>query len=206
MPPKSLEIHEQLDAYTSPWTIALRLKLVLWNIVWLLLFRPTAKPFFGWRVFLLKLFGAQISGKPYVAASALIKMPWNLKMEDRAALGDRAEVYNLGHVTLGERSTVAQMSYICAGSHDFTVPTLPLVTGKIVIEADAWVGAKAIVLPGVTIGRGAVVAAGSVVSKNVEAWMIAGGNPARAIKARSLDVEAWREAGVDVPDANDSSP
>lgn len=198
MSSKSLETHEQLDAYTSPWTLALRLKLVLWNLTWLLLFRPTPKPLFGWRVRLLKLFGAQISGKPYVAASALVKMPWNLKMEDRAALGDRAEVYNLGHVTLGARSTVAQMSYLCAGSHDFTTPGLPLVTGPIVIEADAWVGAKATILPGVTIGRGAVVAAGSVVSKGVEPWMIAGGNPARAIKSRALDEEAWRAAGIDV--------
>jgi acetyltransferase-like isoleucine patch superfamily enzyme len=64
----------------------------------------------------------------------------------------------------------------------------PLDTSKasIAIEDDVWIGANAVILPGVTIGRGAVIGAGSVVTKDVAPYTICAGNPARVMRARSL--------------------
>jgi len=81
---------------------------------------------------------------------------------------------------------VSQEAYLCAGTHDYTKLALPLVTMPITIEADAWICARAFIGPGVTVGAGAVVAAGAVVPRDVPAWTIVGGNPARFIKERVL--------------------
>jgi putative colanic acid biosynthesis acetyltransferase WcaF len=174
----------QKDAYTSPWPLRIRLLVGLWEVTRVLLFRPTPKPLSRWRVWLLRLFGCRVQGRPYVAASAVVKMPWNLVLEDRACLGPRSEVYNLALVTLRARCTIAQEAYLCGGTHDFSQPELPLVVGEIEIGADAFVSARAFVLPGIAIGPGAVVGACAVVTKDVAPWSIVGGNPARPIGIR----------------------
>jgi putative colanic acid biosynthesis acetyltransferase WcaF len=108
-------------------------------------------------------------------------------MEDRACLGPDSEVYNLGHVVLRARSTIAQHCYLCAGTHDLSTPELPLVVGPIEIGPDVFVGAKAIILPGVFVGEGAVIGAAAVVTKDVAPWTIVAGNPARPIRERQFN-------------------
>ena len=183
-PDRRLTTLPQPDAYTSPWSLRVRLGIALWSAVWLLLFRPTPKPLSRWRVWLLRCFGARVRGRPFVDASAVIKMPWNLEIEDRACLGPRSEVYNLGRVILRERSTLAQQAYLCAGTHDFSAPQLPLVVGPIEVGPDAFVCARAFVLPGVSVGAGAIVGACAVVTKDVAPWTIVAGNPARPVGRR----------------------
>ena len=178
------ETKPQTNAYTSPWTAGHRARYLCWTVARTVLFRPTPKPLYRWRLWLLRRFGADITGTCYVAGSAVVRYPWLLTMRDRAALGEGAEVYNLARVTLGARTTIAQQAYLCAGTHDLSTPTLPLVVAPITIDDDVFVGARALVLPGVTIGRGAVVGAGAVVSRGVAPWMIVAGNPARPIKRR----------------------
>lgn len=185
-PAKRLRTFSQKDAYSSPWTITARLRVLLWNITWLLLFRPTPKPFRPWRVFLLRLFGARITGHVYVDASTKIKMPWNLVMENRACLGPHTELYNLAPVILRKRCTIAQYVYFCGGTHDLTTPDLPLVVGEIQIGSDVFVGAKAFFLPGVHVRDGAVVGACSVVTTDLPELMICAGNPCRPIKKRDF--------------------
>lgn len=177
----------QATAYASPWSLKVRLGVALWAVTWLLLCRLTPKPLSPWRVLLLRLFGCRVRGRPFVAASAVVKMPWHLTLEDRACLGPESEVYNLAPVTLGARCTVAQQAYLCCGTHDFTRENLPLVTGAIHVGADAFVGARAFVMPGVHVGEGAVVGACAVVTRDVEDWAIVAGNPARPIGVRRLE-------------------
>src|SRR5207237_8042696 len=78
---------DQANAYAAPWTIRTRLKAVLWTLSWALLCRWTPKPLYLWRNAILRLFGATIDGRPFVASSARIKMPWLLTLEHRACLG-----------------------------------------------------------------------------------------------------------------------
>ncbi len=175
----------QADAYSSPWPLRRRLAMLAWAVARVVLFRPTPKALSPWRVWLLRRFGARVRGRPFVAASAVVRMPWNLTLEHRACLGPQCEVYNLGPVVLREGATVAQQAYLCAGTHDFADPALPLVVGPIDVGAHAFIGARAFVLPGVVIGERAVVGAAAVVSRDVPAAAVVAGNPARVVGTRS---------------------
>jgi putative colanic acid biosynthesis acetyltransferase WcaF len=171
--------YKQDSAYTSPWTRADRVRMLLWQLNWALLCAWTPKPLNAWRLFWLRLNGAKLLGKPFVHQSARIAVPWRLTMHDRACLGDRAVAYTLGEIEILEGATVAQEAYLCTGTHDFNDPVLPLQTAKILIGKYAFVGARSFVMPGVSIGDRAVVGACSVVTKCVEDGARVAGNPAR---------------------------
>ncbi len=186
MPKQNLRCCRQNDRFSSPWTLTHRLCAGLWTITWLLLFRPTPKPLSRWRVLLLRIFGCHVTGRPFVDASAIVKYPWKLTLEDKACIGPHAELYNLGLVKLGRNAVVAQHAYLCGGTHNFTSEKMELMVGDIQIDEDAFVGAKAIVLPGVRVGVRAIVGAGSVVTKDVPDGQIWAGNPAKFVKPRQL--------------------
>lgn len=168
----------------SPWSAQQRAKQFLWQVSWALLCNWTPKPFNTWRLWVLKAFGARIHGRPFVHQRARIQIPWNLTLHDRACIGDQANLYTLGAIEIGARSVIAQEAYLATGSHDFGHPNLPLTTGPIRIGSDAFIAARAFVMPGVTIGDGAVIGAMSVVTKDVEAWTYNVGNPCRKLRRR----------------------
>lgn len=176
--------HAQASAFDSPHSKGRLIVMLLWGIAWKVLCAWTPKPLNPWRLLILRLFGARLYGRPFVHQSAHIHFPANLIMHDRACLGEGAVAYTQGMVELKARCTVAQEAYLCTGTHDFSDPALPLVTAPIVVEEDAFIGARAFVLPGITVGAGSVVGAASVATKNVPAWTIVAGNPARVLRAR----------------------
>lgn len=133
---------------------------------------------------ILRLFGSKISGTPFVHSNARIEIPWHLTMKDRACLGKQANAYSLGKIELQEGSTISQEVYLCTGSHDFKSPSFQLITNKITVEKNVFIGVRSLVLPGVTIGQGAVIGAMSVVSKDIPKNKIFAGNPAKAIGDR----------------------
>ncbi len=156
---------------------------VLWAIC-ILFFRYSPRIFFRWRVFLLKLFGAKIGKAVHIYPSAIIYMPWNLEIDDYSAIGEDALVYNLGKITIGKNVTVSHRAHLCAGTHDYSDPALPLLKPPIILKDNVWVCANAFVGPDVIIGEGAIVGAASVVTKDVVGWSIVAGNPAKFIKKR----------------------
>lgn len=176
------DLQSQDSPYASPWTPRRRAALLLWELAWALACRWTPKPLNPWRLTVLRLFGATLRGTPFVHPRARIQQPWNLTMEHRACLGDRANAYSLGPIYLGEASTVAQEAYLCTGTHAFAEPHFPLRTAPIRVEHGAFIGARAFVLPGVTIGAGAVVGACAVVTRDVAAQSVVAGNPARILR------------------------
>lgn len=149
-------------------------------------FRPTPRPFHAWRCFLLRLFGARIGKRVAVYQSARIWAPWNLEMADRSCLGDFVDAYSVDKINLGEGAVVSQYSYLCTASRDYTEASRPLITAPIVIGSQAWVTADVFIAPGVTIGEGAVVTARSSVFSDVEPWVVASGNPCRAVRPRVM--------------------
>lgn len=186
MAKRNLQTKKQASAYSSPWSLKYRVGIMLWALCSIFLFRPTPKFLSPWRVFLLKLFGAQISGRVFVSESARIKFPWNLAMEHRACIGPYCDIYNLAMIHIGKRATVSRHVYLCGGEHDTTTSLLPLVTGPIKIGADVFIGSNAFVAPGVSIGEGAVIGACSVVVADAPAWKICVGNPCKAIRDREF--------------------
>lgn len=163
------------------------------RVLWALatpLFRLSPRPLYGWRRVLLRAFGASVGRDVRIDPSARITIPWNLRIGDQASLGDRALVYNLGPVTIGPRSTVSHLAHLCAGSHDYRDPALPLLRLPITIGADAWICAQAFVGPGLELGDGCVVAAGAVVTRPVAPWTVVGGNPAVLLRKRELRGDA----------------
>ena len=175
---------EQKSAYDSPWSGNQRFLRVLWGFCWTVFCAWTPKPLNEWRLFWLRVFDARIHGTPFVHQRARIAIPWNLTLHDRACLGDRANAYTLGEIEIGARATVAQEAYLSTGSHDFSLPEMPLVTAKITIGEDAFIGARAFVLPGITIGARSVIGACSVVTRDVPENVIAAGNPCQVLRPR----------------------
>ena len=158
---------------------------VLWRLCWPG-FRFSPRPFFAWRALLLRLFGARIGKHVHFYNSAEIYLPGNLTVGDWSAIGERVLIYNLGPVTIGSGVTISQRAHLCAGTHDYTRVDMPLLKPPITIGDDAWICADAFVGPGVVVGAGAVVAARAVALRNVPAWTVVVGNPARVLKKRVL--------------------
>ena len=179
-----------LKNYKNRHSLKSKMARAVWNVVWLLLFRPTPDRGLGifvlWRIMLLRLFGAKIGKHCAVRNSAKIWQPWNLVLGDWVAISEDCDIYSVDIIRIGDRSTISKGAFLCCASHDVTSPIMELTYAPITIGHDAWVAGRAIVLPGVSVGDGAVVAAGSVVTKNVEAWTVIGGNPARLIKKRVI--------------------
>lgn len=157
---------------------------MLWGITWLLLFRPSPRPLFIWRNFILKIFGAKIDAGARVYPSARIWAPWNLTIKTNSVLGDRVDCYNVGSITIGENSIVSQDSVLCSATHDYNLPEFPLIIRPIELKENVWVASHAFISPGVTLQAGTVIGAKSLVIKNTEEWTVYGGNPAKPIKPR----------------------
>lgn len=159
----------------------------LWWIVQATLFRTSPQFLYGWRRFLLKLFGARIGEGVLVRPTARIVYPWKLTVGDHSWIGDFAEIYCLGPIIIGRNAVVSQYAYLCTGSHNIRTVGFDIFAKTITVEDGAWVAAGAFVHPGITIGRGSVVGARAVVMTDTEPMGIYVGDPARKISERSIE-------------------
>lgn len=181
-----LEVRVSQRDCPSPHSLLNKVLRVVWGLCWLTLFRPSPRPLFVWRRLLLRVFGAQIGSAARIDPSVRVWVPWRLTVGTDAALGAHVVCYNLAPITIGAHATVSQYSHLCAGSHDITDPHMRLVARPIDVGEQAWVCANAFIGPGVTIGKGAIVGAASVVMRDVTEWTVVAGNPARYLKDRVL--------------------
>lgn len=179
--PLAVEHNRKATKYTR--------KELLLRVIWglgKLVFRLSPRPCFRFRSGLLRLYGAKVGKSVHIYPSALIYYPWNLEIGDWTAIGEWTLIYNLGKVKIGRQSTVSHRAHICAGTHDYTNPTLPLLKPSIEIGDQVWICAEVFVGPGVKIGDGSVVGASAVVTRKVESWSVVAGNPVRKIKERVI--------------------
>jgi len=173
------------DPYLKPslgW--GSKLRRAGWGFFYVLFFKPSPRPFFKWRAWLLRCFGATVGRSCFIYPKAIIWAPWLLEVGDVATIGDNVEVYNPGGVVLGHHCIVSQGAYLCGATHDPDDPAFPFIAKKIELGAYSWVCARAVVLPGITMGEGAVLGAASVATRSLAAWTINAGNPARMIRTR----------------------
>lgn len=161
-----------------------RLARLLWRAVYLVFYRPSPSPMFGWRSLLLRLFGAKIGPGCHFYPAGRIWAPWNLVCEDCCTLADGAEIYNPSPVFLGSHCILSQQAYLCGATHDYNHPDFPMNSFSMTLGAYSWICARASVSPGVNIGAGAVLGLGSVATRDLEPWSVYSGVPAVKVKAR----------------------
>jgi putative colanic acid biosynthesis acetyltransferase WcaF len=176
--------------FRNPHSLANKMGRVAWAIVYWTCYRWTPARMGGWwRRWLLSRFGARL-GRAWFHPSVRIWAPWLLKAGDDVYVDRGCYLYNPYGIEIGDRVIISFDSVLCTPTHDYRQPDYPLCGDRIVIEGDSWIAARAFVSPGVTIARGAVVGACSVVTRDVPAWSVVGGNPAVVIKQRMLTTAA----------------
>jgi putative colanic acid biosynthesis acetyltransferase WcaF len=158
----------------------------LWWLVQSTLFAMSPQAMYGWRAWLLRLFGARVGRGTIIRPSVRVPYPWKLTIGDHCHIGDDVQLYTYGEIEIGNCTVISQRSYICTGSHDYTSPTFDLIAKKIVIGAESWLATDVFVAPGVTIGNGAVVGARSSVFHDLPTGTISVGSPAKVIGLRKM--------------------
>ncbi len=159
----------------------------LWWIVQDTLFRWSPQFLYGWRRFLLRLFGAKIGGKVLIRPTVKVQFPWKVTIGDYSWIGDDVVLYSLGEIEIGKNVVISQRSYLCTGSHDFTKQDFPIYAKKITIEDEVWIATDVFIAPGVTVGSGAVIGARSSVFEDMPPAKICIGSPAKPIKDRIVE-------------------
>lgn len=137
-----------------------------------------------WRAWLLRRFGASVGRGTVIKPRTNIHLPWKLSVGDYAWIGEEVFVLNFEQVRIGAHACVSQRAFLCTGNHDYSDPAFSYRNAPITIEDGAWVGAQAFVGPGTTVGRDAVILAGSVVTASLPACMVCGGNPCAVLRPR----------------------
>lgn len=161
-----------------------------WQAAWFFLGLPvlrfSAIPFSGMRVALLRCFGASIGEGAVIKPGTRVKYPWRFRAGDNCWLGEDCWIDNLAPVELGDDVCISQGAYLCTGNHDWSDPAFGLILSSITLGNGSWVGARALLAPGVSLGDSAVAAAGSIVTKSIPAGEIHAGNPAVFARRRSI--------------------
>ncbi|MFC7338114.1 putative colanic acid biosynthesis acetyltransferase [Haloferula chungangensis] len=174
------------DALMRPMqSFSSKARRALWNFAWTVLCRPTPKPLHRWRCAVIRLFGGRIGKNNFIYPSARIWAPWLLETGDVATIASGVYVYNVGGVKIGHHAIISEDAFLCGASHDFNSVDFPLVSKPIEIGPYAWICARAVVLPGVHCGDGAVLGAAAVSSKDLQSWKVHAGNPARILGDRA---------------------
>jgi putative colanic acid biosynthesis acetyltransferase WcaF len=186
-PPPDAAIFQTLDRVAAnPYSRQEYIRRALWGIVQSTLIRYSLPRAYRWRRFWLRRFGAKLGPNAAVRATTRIFHPWLLEIDDWSIIGDKVVVYNLGPVSIGKHTVISEGTFLCAGTHDYTQPTMPLQRPPIRIGSGVWIAAQAFIGPGVTVGNNSIVGARAVVVSDVPEGVVVAGNPARIIKQRPL--------------------
>ena len=161
-----------------------KFKQLVWLIINAFILKSSWFPFMGPKTRLLKLFGAKIGTGLVIKPSVSIKFPWKLTIGNHVWLGENCWIDNLDVVTLDNHVCISQGALLLTGNHDYTRASFDYKNAPIHLEDGVWIGAKAVVCPGVRCKSHSVLAVGSVATKDLEAYMIYQGNPAQPVRKR----------------------
>lgn len=176
----------------SPFSKKIKIKLLLWMIVYKVLFQFIPHKLNTFRIILLRLFGAKIGKKCFIHPKAMIYMPWNLEMGNRSAIDFNVMIYSLDKVIIGDFVSISYKVNINTASHDYTDPYFSLITKRVVIKSGAFVGKDSYISFGTIIEEMTVIGARSTVTKDMPDNYICFGHPCKPYKIRdkngNLDV------------------
>ncbi|GAB1544837.1 putative colanic acid biosynthesis acetyltransferase [Scytonema sp. NUACC21] len=167
-------------------------KQLLWYFVGAPLVQSHLLPTSWFKVWVLRLFGATIGQQVRIKPGVRVKFPWRLTIGDYVWIGEDAWLDNLAPITIESHACLSQGVYLCTGNHDWNHIDFKLIPAPIRIEESSWIAAKAVIGPGVTVGRGAVLTLGGVTGLSLEPMTIYVGNPAQPVKKRRIGEEGER--------------
>jgi len=176
-----------LGSFSNDWyQPGNRVKRFFWyffNVVFLL---NPLNPFSWLKKFVLRLFGAKIGKGTLIKPRVNVKYPWNLIVGNNVWIGEHVWIDNLAKVSIGDNVCISQGAMLLCGNHNYKKVSFDLIVKPIVLEEGVWVGAKAIVCPGVMIRSHALLTVNSVATGNLDAYSVCQGNPAVKIKDRVI--------------------
>ncbi len=178
--------YQDLSLFRVPDSFRGRSKVTvqLWWIVQATLFSWSPQFLYGWRAFLLRLFGAQIGKHVKVRSTVKVTYPWKVTIGDYTWVGDDCMLYSLGEIRIGSHVAIAHKVYFNTGGHEYDKKTFDIFFKPLVIEDECWITTDVYVAPGVTIGKGTIVGARSSVLKDLPGGKICVGTPAKPIADR----------------------
>ncbi len=181
---KQVDLSKYSNEWYKPGSI---IKRVLWYITNIIFFKSSIPYPYKIKTALLRIFGAKVGNSVIIKPNVNIKYPWFLKIGNNVWIGEGVWIDNLTMVEIGNNVCVSQGAYLLTGNHDFKKETFDLIVRPITIEDGCWVGAKAIVCPGVKMKSHSVLTVGSVLTKDTEPFGIYQGNPATFKKKRVIE-------------------
>ncbi len=162
-------------------------KTTIWYLINYYIF-DTAFPWpYGVKSWLLKLFGARIGSGLVIKTNVRIKYPWRLTIGDHCWIGESVWIDNLAAVNIGNSVALSQGAMLLTGNHDYSASDFRYRLGEITLHDGVWIGAKAIVCPGVTCHSHAILTVNSVANRNLEPFGIYAGNPAVRVRTRTIN-------------------
>jgi putative colanic acid biosynthesis acetyltransferase WcaF len=135
---------------------------------------------------LLRSFGAKIGGNVIIKPNVNIKYPWNLTVGNNTWIGEGVWIDNLTDINIGSNVCLSQGAYLLTGSHDYKKKKFDLIIKKISLKDGVWIGAKAVVCPGVVCYSHSVLSVGSIATSDLDEYSIYQGNPALFKRKRAV--------------------
>lgn len=176
----------RLDQFSNPeYQPGPALKRVAWYLTEWLFFK-SAFPLSSIKCALLRLFGARVGRGVVIKPHVRIKHPWYLAIGEYTWIGENVWIDNLGQVNIGAHCCLSQGSMLLCGNHNYKKSTFDLIIGPITLENGVWIGAQAVVCPGVCCGSHSVLSVGSVAQKNLDPYTVYSGLPAVPVRKREI--------------------
>jgi putative colanic acid biosynthesis acetyltransferase WcaF len=163
------------------------IKRALWYLTSIVLFENPLPFPYSLKNWILRLFGARIGRGVTIKPGVRIKYPWFLNIGSYVWLGQGVWLDNLATIEIHDNVCISQGAYLATGNHDYKKTTFDLIVEGITVEQGVWVGAKALICPGVRLKSHSVVSAGSRVFNDTEQYTVYKGNPAAPIRKRELE-------------------
>ena len=163
-----------------------KLKGILWYFTNALFFTNPFFPIVFIKIIILKAFGCKMGKGVMIKPGVNIKYPWLLEIGSHVWIGENVWIDNLAKIKIENNVCISQGAMLLCGNHNYKKSTFNLIIDEICIKQGAWVGAKSIVCPGVTLDSHSILAVGSVANKDLEAYCIYQGNPAVKVRDRKI--------------------
>ena len=154
------------------------LKRLLWYYLNAVFLKTSLLPLNGVKSFLLRLFGASIGKNVTIKPGVNVKYPWHLTIGNNTWIGENVWIDCLVPVIIGNNVCISQGAVLLSGNHNYKTTSFKLVVSGFNLEDGVWIGAGAMITPGITAASHAVLTAGSIATKNLEAYSVYQGNPA----------------------------